>query len=213
VADGGQAPFVQAGAAPLAAGSAVLSYSPQPLRAIGDAAALGAGALGPALAGYTAVLVSNTAVPVWQQTRRSLPPLFVASAVSSAASLLELLHLNERDAEAVHRFGIAGMLAELLAAFALDREAALVEVVAKPLKQGRAGAMWKASKLLTAISLALSLLLRRSRTKTVASALLGTAAGIAVRFAVMEAGKAWAADPRATFQMQRAGHGAAELAV
>jgi formate-dependent nitrite reductase membrane component NrfD len=205
--------FILAGAAPLAAGSAVLSYSPQPLRAIGDAAALGAGALGPALAGYTAVLVSNTAVPVWQQTRRSLPPLFVASAVSSAASLLELLHLNERDAEAVHRFGIAGKLAELLAAFALDREAALVEVVAKPLKQGRAGAMWKASKLLTAISLALSLLLRRSRTKTVASALLGTAAGIAVRFAVMEAGKASAADPRATFQMQRAGHGAAELAV
>jgi hypothetical protein len=44
--------------------------------------------------------------------------------------------------------------------------------------------MWKASKLLTAISLALSLLPRRSRTKTVASALLGTAAGIAVRFAV-----------------------------
>jgi formate-dependent nitrite reductase membrane component NrfD len=206
--------FVLAGAAPLAAGSAILSNAPQPLRALGDAAALGAGVLGSPLAGYTAVLVSNTAVPVWQQSRRSLPPLFVASAMSSAASLLELLRQDERDARTVHRFGVAGKVAELASALALEREAAAVEVVAKPLKQGRSGVLWKASKLLTAASLALSLLPgERSRTRTIAAAVLGTACGLAVRFAVMEAGKASAADPRATFQMQREGHGAAELAV
>src|SRR5205807_3058455 len=49
---------------------------------IGDAAGLAAGALGAPLAGYTAVLLTNTAVPVWEQPRRSFPPLLVASAVT-----------------------------------------------------------------------------------------------------------------------------------
>src|SRR5207237_9618018 len=64
----------------LAAGSVALPGG------LGDAAGLGAGALGGPLAAYTGVLLANTAVPMWQASRRSLPPLFVASAVSGAAS-------------------------------------------------------------------------------------------------------------------------------
>ena len=37
---------------------------------------MGAGVLGLPLATYTAVLISNTAVPVWQQSRRILPLVF-----------------------------------------------------------------------------------------------------------------------------------------
>src|SRR5256885_71779 len=69
-------------APPLAAGAAVLPGPP------GDAAGLGAGALGAPLATYPGVLLTNTAAPVWRGPRRSIPPLFAASAVSGAASLL-----------------------------------------------------------------------------------------------------------------------------
>src|SRR5207248_4160787 len=44
----------------------------------GDAAGLAAGALGGPLAAYTGVLLTNTAVPVWQAPHRSIPPLFAA---------------------------------------------------------------------------------------------------------------------------------------
>ena len=38
-----------------------------------------AGLLGPAVATYTAVLVSDTAVPVWHEARRELPMVFAAA--------------------------------------------------------------------------------------------------------------------------------------
>src|SRR5207249_919553 len=122
--------WILAVAGPLAAGSAILSEAGGPLGAVGDAAALGAGAVGLPLAGYTAVLLSNTAVPVWSQSRRSLPALFVSSAISSAASLLELMTLSPHEARIVHRFGVAGKVGELAAINAVENEAGRVERVA-----------------------------------------------------------------------------------
>src|SRR5262245_7251239 len=58
-------------------------------RMIGDAGGLAAGMLGIPLAGYTGVLLSTTAVPVWRKSQRYLPALFVSSAVASCASLFE----------------------------------------------------------------------------------------------------------------------------
>jgi hypothetical protein len=46
----------------------------------------------------------------------------------------------------------------------------------------------------------------------VAGALLGSAGALLTRFAVFRAGKASASDPQATFQPQREGMGAAEVA-
>ena len=54
--------------------------------ASGYAAGIGAGILGMPLATYTAVLLSNSAVPVWLATRRTLPLLFGASSAASLAS-------------------------------------------------------------------------------------------------------------------------------
>jgi len=180
--------------------------------AIGDAAGLAAGALGAPLAGYTAVLLTNTAVPVWEQPRRSFPPLFVASAVTSAASLLDLMELSEREERLVWHFGVAGKAAELATAVAVEREAARVERVAKPLKEGLSGALWKAAKALTGVSLLASLVpIGEKRTRRKVAGLLGTAGAIALRFALWQAGKASARDPRATFELQRRGHGAAEV--
>jgi hypothetical protein len=86
---------------------------------------------------------------------------------------------------------------------AVEREAKQVEAVGRPLREGVSGALWNAAKVLTAASLALSLLPGRSRAKRFAGGLLGTAGAFALRFAVFHAGKASARDPRATFRQQR----------
>ena len=194
--------WVLAGAAPLAAGSALLADAPGLLGAAGDAAGYGAGALGLPLAGYTAVLLSNSAIPVWQATRTSGPPLFVASAITAAASLLQLMDLSDRERAAVRRFAVVGAASELAAGFALDRQASSVEQVAKALRHGAAGALLRGAKALTAATLVLTLVPGRSRWRSRAAGLLGTAGAVCAKFGVFHAGRASAADPRATFAAQ-----------
>ena len=196
--------------APLAAGSALFSEADGVLGAAGDAAGLGAGVLGGPLAGYTAVLISNTAVPVWQATRRATPPAFIASAMAAAAGLLQMLRLTDREERIVRRFSIAGTVAELGAERALERQASTVERVATPLHEGLSGSLLRAAKALSTASLLLNLLPGRSRRRTWAAGLTGTLGSLAFKYGVFEAGKASAADPRATFHQQRAGRGAAE---
>ncbi|HMA08713.1 MAG TPA: NrfD/PsrC family molybdoenzyme membrane anchor subunit, partial [Ramlibacter sp.] len=48
----------------------------------GDAASVAAGVIGLPLTSYTGVLLANTAVPLWQGARTTLPPVFVASAAA-----------------------------------------------------------------------------------------------------------------------------------
>ncbi len=204
--------WLLAGVAPLAAASSILHRFDGPLGAAGEAAGLASGALGVPLAGYTAVLLSNTAVPVWQGTRRTLPALFMSSAVTTAAGLLGMLDLDEREERVVRRFGVAGRIADLMASKAVEREADSIDQVGRPLHEGVAGTLWKASEALTAASLALSLLPgRRTRFRRVVEGTIGAAGSLAMRFAIFHAGKASARDPRATFHQQRAGLGAAEV--
>jgi formate-dependent nitrite reductase membrane component NrfD len=167
------------------------------------------GILGMPLAGYTAVLLSNTAVPVWRQSRRSLPVLFAASSMVSVASLFKLMALRPEEDAIVNRFGIVGMVAELAAGRALEREVSRVPHVGKPYREGASGALWTAAKVLTAATLVVSLAPGRSTAKRRRIAgVLGTLGGMCLRWAVFQAGKRSAADPRATFRQQRAGYGA-----
>ncbi|MGZ3457307.1 MAG: NrfD/PsrC family molybdoenzyme membrane anchor subunit [Archangium sp.] len=177
----------------------------------GKGAAIAAGFLGLPLAGYTAVLISNTAVPLWQASRKTLPLLFMSSAVASAGSLMELLPHPRHEDPVLHLFSTVGKMGELLAGVAVQHEASRLEVLGRPLKPGPTGALWKAAKVCTAASLALGLWPGRRRWTTVAGALLGTAGAVMTRFAVFRAGKASASDPQATFQPQRQGLGAAEV--
>ena len=195
--------WVLAGAASAAGGAALLADQEGALRALGDTAGYAAALLGMPLAGYTAVLIGNTAVPLWQSARRSLPPLFVGSAISGAASLFGLLPLEPREREAVERFAVIGKAVDLAAMAAVEREANRVEPVGRPLREELSGTLWNAARAMTAASLALSLLPGRWRAKRIAGGLLGTAGSIALRFAVFHAGKASARDPRATFRSQR----------
>lgn len=158
----------------------------------GDIAGAIAGVLGLPLTGYTAVLIANTAVPLWQESRATLPPLFVASAAVSAASAMEVLGVEQR---AVRRLAITAKAAELAAGVAVDRS--VTGRVAAPLK---GSVLWKAAKVCTAASLVLSF---SKRTRLLAG-ILGTAGAVATRFAIFHAGQASARDPHATFEMQRA---------
>jgi formate-dependent nitrite reductase membrane component NrfD len=202
--------WVLAGAGGATAGSAMLAGARGGwLRWLGDAAGIAGALFGMPLAGYTSVLLANTAVPLWKQTRRTLPPLFIASAASGTASLFGLMPLAPREERIVHRFGTLGKVADLAAMAALERDAARVEQVAKPLHEGVSGTLWKSAKVLTAASLALSLLPRPrrrglARAQQIGAGLLGTAGAVALRFAVFHAGKASARDPQATFAQQRA---------
>jgi formate-dependent nitrite reductase membrane component NrfD len=177
----------------------------------GDAAGLIAGALGMPLAGYTAVLLNNTVVPVWYSTHRTLPPLFVASGAVAGTGVLELMRLSEPERRVVHRLGVAARAADLVAGRAVRREAGRVERVARPLRTGASGALWQAGAGLTAAGLALGLLPRRARRARRAGASLGALGALATRAAVFEAGVRSARDPRATFELQRAGLGGASV--
>jgi formate-dependent nitrite reductase membrane component NrfD len=191
--------WILASDVPLMTGSVLLGDS-----ALGNLSGDAAAVLGLPLAGYTAVLLSNTAVPAWQNARKSLPALFMASAVSSAAGLLETTALSDHEHKVVRRFGIFGKTAELCAAFALEKEVGGVESVARTYKEGLGGSLWSAAKSLTAASLVVSVLPGKSRKKGFVTGMLATAGALAVRFAVYHAGKAATRDPKATFDTQRA---------
>jgi formate-dependent nitrite reductase membrane component NrfD len=203
--------WVLAAATPLSAGSALLTFSDNPLFSrVGKLAGIGAGILGLPLATYTAVLISNTAVPVWQQGRRILPLLFGASSMAGLASVLDLMEVDDAERHVSRYFGTVGRMGELAAGAVMEREVARVPQVAKSLHQGVAGALWTAAKVATASSLVISLLPRQTRGKRIAAGVLGTVGALCLRFAVFHAGRASSLDPRATFQQQRAGYGAAE---
>jgi formate-dependent nitrite reductase membrane component NrfD len=197
--------------------AALLSGRRGALGRVGDVAGGAAAVAGLPLSGYTAVLLANTAVPIWQGARRTLPFLFVASAAASTASLLELLPGTAAERRVLHVLGLGGKLAELGAMMAVTVEVtARGSAVAAPLRRGTSGRLWKVAAAAGVASLALSLLSKRRGTgqaRRAAAGLLGTAAALAVRFAVAEAGKASARDPRATFEPQRArlGRAASEI--
>lgn len=165
-------------------------------------AGLVAGAFGLPLAGYTAVLLSNTAVPAWLHARRSLPALFVASGVTSAAALFELMPQTEREARVTKAFSLAGKIAEVAGMRAVQRALGRRAHVGESLRTGRAGVLWRAARLLSVAGLVATLLPPR-RGRHLAAGLLSTAGALAMRFAVVEAGKQSARDPRATFEPQR----------
>src|SRR5205823_10537005 len=123
----------------------------------------GAAIFGIPLAGYTGVLLANTAVPLWQQARRSLPVLFTSSSMSSASGILKLVPLSKGAYDIVHTFGVVGAVVELAASEAFEREVSRVEQVERPLREGASGALWKTAKALTAASLIVALVPSRRR--------------------------------------------------
>jgi formate-dependent nitrite reductase membrane component NrfD len=155
---------------------------------------------GAALTTYTGVLVGNTAVPVWKATRIALPVLFAASAGASAASVLELVGASTpRERRIVRRFALATKATAMVASLAVERSAGTGNVGAA-LREGTAGKLWRGAQLMKAASFIASAIPTRGTFLPQLAGTLGTAAGLAMRFAVLAAGRASAAEPRATLE-------------
>jgi len=166
---------------------------PGPARAAGVVAA----GLAPAVATYTGVLVADTAVPVWHDAHRELPFLFGAGAVASSGALGVLLAPRGRVPAAAARFAVLGAVAEVLAARRM-RES-LGDLVGEVYHVGRAGQVEAAARATTNAG-AVLLVPRATRRAGAALVLAGAALQ---RFAVAEAGKQSAADPKYVVVPQR----------
>ena len=190
--------WILAGYVP-AAGVATASALTGRARGLGTAATAAAALLGPALASYTGVLVSDTAVPAWHDGYREMPFVFAGSAAAAAGGFGLLMAPAEQNAPA-RNLALLGATAESAAFELMTRR---MGMVAEPYHAGRAGAYVRASKVLTLLGATGALLARRNRVVAALSgaALLGASA--ATRWGVFHAGLASAADPKYTVVPQR----------
>ena len=188
----------------LAAASEVAELAPGPvgrlLRRAGRPAGLGAALLGPAVASYTAVLISDTATPTWHEGYRELPFVFVGSAALASGGM-GMLTAPVDQAGPARRMAVGGVLLELAAT---QRMESSLGVTAEPLHQGRPGALMRASKALAAAGLAGAVFGRRSRTASAASGAALLASSVCTRFGIFYGGQASARDPKYTVVPQRA---------
>lgn len=163
------------------------------------AAQLGAGVLGPGLATYTAVLVSDTAVPVWHEARRELPLLFASGAAASAGAAA-VLATPSASAGPARRLMLAGAAGELANSFIMERR---LGELAEPYHRGKAGEHGRAAKAATTAGAAIAVLGRRRPWLGRLGAALVLGGAAAERFAIFRAGHQSAADPRYTILSQR----------
>lgn len=185
---------------PAAGGAFVLAelgVLPRLQRTLGLAAAL----LGPAVATYTAVLVADTATPVWHEAQDELPMLFGASATASAGAAA-----NVRSAAAGRPSTIAGRVAAAGAA----AEIVTAEVMKRRLGQldtyGTDRATRRLSRCATGLSLggaAVGLLGGRRRVPALLGGLAVLTGSVCERLAVVRAGTASASDPASVLRQQR----------
>jgi formate-dependent nitrite reductase membrane component NrfD len=163
-------------------------------------AQLAAAGLGPVMATYTGVLVSDTAVPAWVEARRELPALFAAGAATSAGAAAVLAGPAGATGPA-RRLAVLGAVAELAAQRIMERR---LGRLAEPYREGLSGRLARASTALTASGAAAMAIggRRRSRVERVGAIAALTGAACA-RFAVLEAGRRSAADPRHVVRQQR----------
>jgi formate-dependent nitrite reductase membrane component NrfD len=193
-----------AGAAELLA--PVVDSLPRPLRtparllvAAAGPVGIGAAAVAPAVASYTAVLLANTATPTWSAARHELPYVFVGSAAAAAGGL-GMMFAPPEQAGPARRLAAGGALVELAME---QRMQAGMGITAEPLHQGSAGRLMRASKILTAAGALGGLFAGRSRAAGVASGAALLAGSACTRFGIFHAGQASARDPRYTVVPQR----------
>lgn len=183
-----------------AATAAALGELSEPLRPLGRAGTAGAALLGPAVASYTAVLISNTATPAWHEARREMPFVFVGSAASAAAGL-GLLTAPTGESSPARRLAVIGAVTEIAAVRLLERR---VGIVAETYHRGRAGMLMRAAETLTVAGVVGALgSARRSRRAGALSGAALLAASACARFGIFEAGLRSARDPRYTVVPQR----------
>jgi len=190
-------------AAAVAAATALTGRLPR----LGAAATAGAAALGPAVAAYTAALISDTAVPAWHDGYPEMPFVFTGSGAMAAGGL-GLLAAPAGESGPARNLALLGQVMEMLA---FERMTRRIGMVAEPYRAGRGGAYMRAGQVLGALgatgaALTGTPLLPAGRPRRVVAAAAGAAlmgASVATRLGVFHAGIASARDPRYTVVPQR----------
>ena len=144
---------------------------------------------------------------MWARSRVVLGPAFVATATATgaAATRLVLVASGLPDGHPTRRalgtVETASMLSELSLSAVGERR---LGDAAEALRRGRAGVLFRTAKSLVALGLSLRLAARRTGTREHdLASVIYLAAGLAFRFAWVDAGKASAADDAAVAAMAR----------
>ncbi|MFP5282108.1 MAG: NrfD/PsrC family molybdoenzyme membrane anchor subunit, partial [Actinomycetes bacterium] len=163
-------------------------------------AGVAAAAVAPAVASYTAVLLTDTATPAWHDAHQELPFVFVGSAAAASGGF-GMLTAPVHEAGPARRLAIAGAVAELAVEHRMERAMGLS---AETLHTGTAGRLIRASKALTAAgAVGAAILGGRSRVAAAVSGAALMAGPACTRFGVFEAGLHSAKDPKYTVVPQR----------
>ena len=162
--------------------------------------------------GYTGVLLGITAIPIWARNALLLGPLFLSSAMASASAAIALVlalarGAREQSFQRLERLDIVALLSELGLILAARGNAG--PTIGQPIRQGRLGQLFRWGVLGVGILAPLALQLRgallgrRSRPQTLLASLLTLAGGLGLRYMMVMAGRASAADPQATFELAK----------
>jgi formate-dependent nitrite reductase membrane component NrfD len=157
-----------------------------------------AAATAPGVASYTAVLLSQTAVPAWREAHPYLPFVFTGSAAASAGGLGMLL-APPSEAGPARRMAIGGAGLEVAASRLLEQRLGLS---AQAYTTGKAHRLRQLSEVLT-VGGAAGAVLGRNRAMLVASGAALLAGSALQRFGVFEAGVASTRDPKYVVVPQR----------
>ncbi len=179
------------------------------LRRMARPAGLSAAVIAPAVASYTAVLLSQTAVPAWHETHPHLPFVFTGSAAASAGGLGMLL-TPVREAGPARRFAVVGAASELAASRLMEKR---LGVVRDAYTTGKAHQLRTWAEYLTAAGLIGTVVAgRRSQAVSAVSGLALLAGSLLQRLGIFEAGVASTKDSRYVVLPQRQRLNDAEVA-
>jgi formate-dependent nitrite reductase membrane component NrfD len=163
---------------------------------------LAAAGIAPVVASYTAVLLSQTAVPVWHGAQRELPFIFTGSSAASAGGMGMLVAPVDQAGPA-RRLAMYGAVVELIASRVAERR--LGPVLVEPMHTGKAGRFLRAAQMCTAAgALGGAVLGRRSRAAAAVSGVALLAGSLCERLGILHAGVAATKDPKYVVQPQRA---------
>jgi polysulfide reductase-like protein len=180
----------------LSTARALLGWFPR----LGTAATPVAAVLGPPLATYTAVLLADTAVPIWHEAGRELPWVFGASAAMSGAAAIAVITPAAQAAPA-QRLAVGGAAAGLVASTVMERR---LGELAEPYEHGAPSRLMKASKALMAAGAGAVVAGGRRRPALArAGAAVLTAAAAVERWGIFKAGFVSARDPKYIVGPQR----------
>ncbi|MEV4053630.1 NrfD/PsrC family molybdoenzyme membrane anchor subunit [Amycolatopsis sp. NPDC049688] len=167
--------------------------------AVARPAGLASAVVAPAMASYTAVLLSQTAVPAWHEAHPELPFVFTGSAAASSGGFAMVL-VPVGEAGPARTLAAFGAATELVASKVLEQRLGLT---AEAYTTGKAHRLRKWSERLTAAGLLGTLVGHRSRAVSVVAGTALFAGSALQRFGVFEAGVASTKDPKYVVVPQR----------